>query len=226
MYGEADQMKEKYPITYQYIKKELQQRPGGNRVPRYAVAHDTGNPDSTALDNYRYFNSKPLNASAHVFIDDKHILIIIPLEERAWHVRSNVSDANEWAIGVELCYGPAIDFTEAYNRYVWFFAYLCDMYSWEPEAHIKGHFQLDPKRRTDPLNSMLQYDKSFPFFIEDVKYELKKTLVQHEEFKDTVVSASDKLFKVQIGAFSSRENAQALAAKAKAAGFSVFIDHS
>jgi N-acetylmuramoyl-L-alanine amidase CwlA len=218
-------MSDTYNISFQFLQKELKQRPGGNRTPRFAVAHDTGNPNSTAMQNFRYFNSGPLNSSAHVFIDDKQILIIIPLEEKAWHVRSEVSDANDWAIGVELCYGPSIDFNEAYKRYVWFFAYLCEKYHWEPETHIKGHFQLDPKRRTDPLNCFHQYDKSFPFFIEDVKYELKKRVVKNDEFKDTVLSPG-KLYKVQIGAFSSRENAQSLAAKAKAAGFSVFIDHS
>jgi N-acetylmuramoyl-L-alanine amidase len=212
-------------ITNQYIKKEFKQRPGGNRTPRYVVAHDTGNPDSTAQQNFNYFNSRQMEASVHVFIDDKQILIIIPLHEKAWHVRSNVSDANEWAIGVELCYGPSINFSEAYSRYVWFFAYLCEMYQWDPETHIKGHFQLDPKRRTDPLNSFHQYDKSFPFFIEDVKYELKKQLVKHKEFKETA-TASGSLYKVQIGAFSSRDNAQKLAAKAKEAGFAVYIDHT
>jgi N-acetylmuramoyl-L-alanine amidase len=218
-------LKEKHMITNQYIKKEFKQRPGGNRTPRYVVAHDTGNPDSTAQQNFNYFNSRQMEASVHVFIDDKQILIIIPLHEKAWHVRSNVSDANEWAIGVELCYGPSINFSEAYSRYVWFFAYLCEMYQWDPDTHIKGHFQLDPKRRTDPLNSFHQYDKSFPFFIEDVKYELKKQLVKHKEFKETA-TASGSLYKVQIGAFSSRDNAQKLAAKAKEAGFAVYIDHT
>lgn len=218
-------VKEKYLVTNRFIKKDLKQRPGGNRIPRYAVAHDTGNPDSTAQQNFKCFNSRPLDASAHVFIDDNEILVIIPLHEKAWHVRSDVSDANEWAIGVELCYGPSIDFNEAYRRYVWFFAYLCEMFQWNPETHIKGHFELDPKRRTDPLNSFHQYDKSFPFFIEDVKYELKKKVVNRNEFKDTV-TAPGRLYKVQIGAFSSRDNAQKLAAKAKAAGFSVYIEHA
>jgi N-acetylmuramoyl-L-alanine amidase len=218
-------VKEKYLVTNRFIKKDLKQRPGGNRIPRYAVAHDTGNPDSTAQQNFKYFNSRPLDASAHVFIDDNEILVIIPLHEKAWHVRYDVSDANEWAIGVEICYGPSIDFHEAYLRYVWFFAYLCDMFQWNPETHIKGHFELDPKRRTDPLNSFHQYDKSFPFFIEDVKYELKKKVVNRNEFKDTV-TAPGRLYKVQIGAFSSRDNAQKLAAKAKAAGFSVYIEHA
>lgn len=217
-------MEGKYHITNQFINKKLIQRPGGNRTPKYAVAHDTGNPNSTALQNYNYFNSKDLRASAHVFIDDKHILVVIPLSEKAWHVRSDVSDANEWAIGVELCYGSSINFKEAYSRYVWFFAYLCDTYQWDPDLGIKGHFQLDPKRRTDPLNSFHQYGKTFPFFLEDVKYELKKRIVNQEEFKE-VVLASEKLYKVQIGAFSSRKNAENLAFKAKEAGFSVYIEH-
>ncbi|MGM0804298.1 MAG: N-acetylmuramoyl-L-alanine amidase [Bacillota bacterium] len=218
-------MKEKFQITNQFLKKEWKQRPGGNRIPRFAVAHDTGNPDSTAKQNYEYFNSRHLEASAHVFIDDKQILVIIPLHERAWHVRSNVSDANEWGIGVELCYGPSIDFNKAYSRYVWFFAYLCDMYQWDPARNIKGHFQLDPKRRTDPLNCFHRYGKTFPFFIEDVKYELKKFVVHQNEFKE-LVTAEGKLYKVQIGAFSSRENAEILSRKAKSAGFDVHIDHS
>ncbi|MCM3718655.1 N-acetylmuramoyl-L-alanine amidase [Fictibacillus phosphorivorans] len=218
-------MKEKYPITNQYIKKELKQRPGGNRTPRYTVAHDTGNPNSTARQNFNYFNSRQLEASAHVFIDDKEILVLIPLHEKAWHVRANVSDANDWAIGVELCYGSSIHFSEAYSRYVWFFAYLCEKFNWDPHTHIKGHFQLDPERRTDPLNCFYQYDKTFPFFLDDVQYELKKMRVNHAVFKDSAISP-ESLFKVQIGAFSSRENAQKLAEKAKAAGFTVYIEHS
>ncbi len=218
-------MKVKYQITTKLIKKEWKQRPGGNRIPRYAVAQDTGNPNSTAQQNYEYFNSRQLEASAHVFIDDKQILMIIPLLEKAYHVRSNVSDANEWAIGVELCFGPSIDFNKAYSRYVWFFAYLCEMYQWDPARDIKGHFQLDPKRRTDPLNCFHQYDKTFPFFIEDVKYELKKFVVNQNEFKE-LLTAEEKLYKVQIGAFTSRENAENLSRKAKSAGFAVHIDHS
>lgn len=38
----------KYPITYDYLDKKWPQRPGGYRIPRYGVAHDTGNPGSTA----------------------------------------------------------------------------------------------------------------------------------------------------------------------------------
>jgi N-acetylmuramoyl-L-alanine amidase len=213
----------KFPIRHQYIKKEWKQRPGGNRSPRYAVAHDTGNPGSTAWQNFNYFNSRHLQASAHVFIDDKEILIIIPLHEKAWHVRSNVSDANEWAIGVELCYGPSIQFHKAYERYVWFFSYLCKTFKWDPGLHIKGHFQLDSGRRSDPENAFRQNGKTFSQFIEDVKNQFNEMSKNHTYKKAS--NEGDILYKVQIGAFSSRENAERLAAKAKAAGFNVFIDH-
>ncbi|WP_413467483.1 hypothetical protein [Metabacillus niabensis] len=55
---------------------------------------------------------------------------IIPLDEKAWHVQYNKpydnrlfgDDANDCdcAIGVELCYGGPIDFTEGYKRFVWY----------------------------------------------------------------------------------------------------------
>ncbi|MFC7371719.1 peptidoglycan-binding protein [Fictibacillus iocasae] len=180
----------KYPITNMYIDSKWSQRPGGNRIPRYSVAHDTGNPGSTARQNYRYFNSQNLSASAHVFIDDKEILVIIPLNEKAFHVRQNVSDGNDWAIGVELCWGGAIQFEEAYKRYVWFFAYMCRQYNWNPDLQIKGHFQLDPSRRTDPVNALKRYGKTYAGFIADVKKEL--STVSREEKPMTIVSEGDK----------------------------------
>ncbi|WP_419181291.1 SPOR domain-containing protein [Fictibacillus nanhaiensis] len=61
--------------------------------------------------------------------------------------------------------------------------------------------------------------------MEDVKYELKKFIVNQHEFKE-LVTEEGKLYKVQIGAFKSRENAQKLSRKAKSAGFAVHIDYS
>ncbi|MFC0189202.1 peptidoglycan-binding protein [Fictibacillus aquaticus] len=180
----------KYPITNMYIDSKWGQRPGGNRIPRYSVAHDTGNPGSSAMDNYRYFNSRNLSSSAHVFIDDQDILVIIPLNEKAYHVRQNVSDANEWAAGVELCWGGNIKFEEAYERYVWYFAYLCRQYNWNPELQIKGHFQIDPSRRTDPINAFKRYGKTFTGFITDVKEQLER--VKAEEKLMSLLTKGDK----------------------------------
>lgn len=166
-----------YPITASYIDLKWPQRPQGNRIPRYTVAHDTGNPGSTALQNAKYFNSRALSASVHTFIDDRNIIEIIPLWEKAWHVRRNVSDAIDWAIGVELCYGGTINFNEAYKRYVWYFAYLCKQFNLDPLKQIKGHFQLDPTRRTDPVNALSKNGKTFQGFLNDVHAKLKGVVI-------------------------------------------------
>lgn len=207
-----------YSITRMLIDAKWRQRPGGNREPRYAVAHDTGNEGSTALQNYTYFNSRNLEASAHVFIDDEQILMIIPLQEKAWHVRSTVSDANDWAIGVELCFGGNIDFEEAYRRYVWYFAYLCSLYHWKPSLHIRGHFQLDPRRRTDPVNALKKNGKSFDLFLKDVQKQYSHLTEGPETAQD-----EKKLYRVQIGAFQSRVKAEELVRKAKQAGFDAML---
>lgn len=167
----------RYSITQDYISQG-NARPGTAIDPiQFVVAHDTGNAGSTAYGNRNYFNNTQPSASAHTFIDDRVILEIIPLTEKAFHVRYNVSvdnsrygaDANDAAIGVELCWGGSINFDEAYDRYVWYHAYLMDRYNFNPREKIIGHSTLDPARRTDPENALNRYGISFQQFITDVE---------------------------------------------------------
>ncbi len=172
--------KNKFKIKRDYIAKGNAR--SGNKIKEvtFGVAHDTGNPGSTAQNNRDYFNNHQPSASAHTFIDDEEILEIVPLDEKAWHVRYNVTkdnqmygnDANDEAIGAELCYGSNIDFNKAYEKYVWYWAYLCDKFSLNPETDIVAHATLDPGRRTDPHNALNKYGKSFDGFIKDVVKEL------------------------------------------------------
>jgi len=174
----------KYPTTQDYIRIRNNTRPGYKLSgPVFLVAHDTGNPGSTARNNRNYFNTMTdRSASAHVFIDDTEILEIIPLDEKAWHVRYNVPtdnrmygcNANDAAIGVELCYGGRINFSEAYKRYVWYFAYLCNRYCLDPRKHIVSHKMLDPGRKVDPDSALATGGKTFTQFINDVSFEMEK----------------------------------------------------
>lgn len=169
-----------YTITRDYIKHGDAR--SGLKIPRhlFGVAHDTGNPGSTAHNNRDYFNNHQPEASAHTFIDDKYILEIIPLDEKAWHNRYNNpednemfgDDANDVAIGVELCFGGSIKFSEAYKRYVWYWAYLCKKYGWDPDQQIVAHATIDPRRRTDPHNALNKHGITYSQFINDVKKEL------------------------------------------------------
>ncbi|MGP0583718.1 peptidoglycan recognition protein family protein [Paenibacillus timonensis] len=182
--------KTKYPIERRYITKRSNTRPGTrlkSGTPAFFVAHDTGNPGATADNHYTYFNNlTDRSASAHVFIDDTKILEIIPTgtgpdsAEKAWHVLYNVTtdndqfgyDANDAALGVELCYGAKINFAEAYKRYVWYLAYCCDRWGKNPSTYIASHKQLDPGRKADCEQALAVGGKTLKNLITDVAAEL------------------------------------------------------
>lgn len=182
--------KTKYKIERRYINKRQNVRPGTRMktgTPAFFVAHDTGNPGATADNHFKYFNTQTdRSASAHVFIDDTKILEIIPTgtgpdpAEKAWHVRYNVStdndsfgyDANDAALGIELCYGGKINFAEAYKRFVWYLAHCCDKWNKNPSTHIPSHKQLDPGRKSDCEQALKAGSKTLKDLIEDVAAEL------------------------------------------------------
>ncbi|MEJ8306600.1 peptidoglycan recognition protein family protein [Saccharibacillus sacchari] len=182
--------KPKYPIERRYIAKRSNTRPGlrlTTRAPAFFVAHDTGNPGAGADNHYRYFNAlADRSASAHTFIDDKKILEIIPTgtdsdpAEKAWHVLYNVTtdnerfgyDANNAALGVELCYGGGIDFEEAYKRFVWYLAFCCKKWNKDPRLFIPSHKQLDPARKIDCDNALKSGGRTLKDLIADVTAEL------------------------------------------------------
>ncbi len=179
----------KYTITRDFIDNG-NSRPGTkNNTIQFIVSHDTGNAGSTAYANRNYFNNVQPSASAHTFIDDNYILEIIPLDEIAYHVRYNVTtdnrlygaDANRAAIGVELCWGGSINFNEAYQRYVWYHAYLLDRFNLNPNEDIVAHSTLDPERRRDPQNALQRYGISFNQFLADVKKTHQELFVEGQD---------------------------------------------
>jgi N-acetylmuramoyl-L-alanine amidase len=178
----------KYTIEKMYLTAPSKRRSGikMDKV-KFLVAHDTGNPGSTALQNVKYYeNSRnEMSASAHIFVDDRQIIECIPFlldkPEKAWHVVYNTpvddqlfgDDANDVAGGIELCYGGKINNQEAYRKFVWVVAYACHVHAINPIKMITGHFILDPKRKTDPQASLKLVGKTMLNFIEDVAKELK-----------------------------------------------------
>ncbi|ALS22332.1 N-acetylmuramoyl-L-alanine amidase [Paenibacillus naphthalenovorans] len=173
------QFKMKYEIIQDYIR--IGNARSGQKLNgvHFLVAHDIGNGASTAYNNRSYFNNQQPLASAHTFIDDKHILEIVPLDEKAWHVQYNTTndnklfgaDANDVAIGAELCWGGKINFQEAYRRFVWYHAYLCWKFNLDPTKHIVSHKILDPQRRSDPDNALNKNGLTYEQFLKDVKNE-------------------------------------------------------
>lgn len=178
---------EKYLITPQYLTKPSKRRSGIQITAgvKFVVAHDSGNPGSTALNNVNYFehSCNDESASAHIFVDDKSIIECIPAltaaPEKAWHVlyRGGTDNhmfgcnANDAAIGVEYCYGDHIDADEAYRKYIWVIAFICYRFQLDPAKSVVGHFFLDPKRKTDPVTGLAHSRRSYDQLLRDIVLE-------------------------------------------------------
>ena len=183
--------KEKYTITPAYLSSPSKRRSGLLMSPgiKFIVAHDTGNPNSTARGNRNYYeNSRDKDsASAHIFVDDKEIIECIPAltsdkPEKAWHVLYGLPtdnqlfgfNANDAAIGVEYCYGENINADESYRKYIWVMAKICSKYGLNPASSIVGHCFLDPKRKTDPVSGLLQSRRTYDQLLKDIVSEFNE----------------------------------------------------
>lgn len=167
-------IKNKYKVEQKYITNKLAR--GGSKLKelRYFVAHETANNSANADAHYKYFQNIKIQASAHTFVDDNKILEIIPIDEKAWHVKYNndkqtlgLGLANDYAIGTELCRTGS--FKGAYDRYVWYHAYLCKKFGKQPKKHITAHKFEDPARRRDPQSWLEPNGVTWGKFISDVQ---------------------------------------------------------
>lgn len=175
----------KYPIKTDFLKAGTGRRPGtlipGGK-PRFIVLHDTGNPNSTAANNIGYYSrSLSMKAGAQVFIDDKEIIECIPVRskpEKARHVMYNrdrktlgLGAANDYAIGLEMCFFPGNKSRseEAYQRTVWYAAYIAKLYNMNINNCLVGHEHLDPRRKVDSSTGLRATGRTYNQMVADIK---------------------------------------------------------
>lgn len=66
------------------------------------------------------------------------------------------------------CFGGRSDADEAYRKYVWVLAYLCQTFGLDPSRSVVGHFFLDPLRKTDPLTGLAASRRTYDALLRDV----------------------------------------------------------
>lgn len=187
------------PVKYDWLpigtRRSGQKLTSGN--PVFAVAHDTGNPNTTAQDNVNYYKNSynidwSLVASAHIFVDDKECIVCIPVTEKAWHVLYNTPidnnwygiDANDGAFGAEGCY-----FTDkkrsqkSLDNLARVLAYLVKYWKIDYKTEMPGHQDIQSDK-VDPGNllqaagysrNVSNLDKLVTKYINGVKEESSKT---------------------------------------------------
>ncbi len=154
-------------LQYNYINKNQFSRPGYKllRVSKI-VMHYTANPGASADNHRRYFRDlKNRYASAHIFIDDKEAICIIPLNEVAYHANERSckltalqastsyyrgGNANLTSIGIEMCLDKNGNITAAtFNRSVDVAAELCKTYDLTASDIIR-HYDVTGKNCPAP----------------------------------------------------------------------------
>ena len=144
----------------------------------------------------------------------------LPWNHRGWHAGGKANDTH---IGFEICEDNLADsqyFNKVYKEAVELCVFLCKEYSLTEEnmlCHSEGHRLGIASNHADVMHWFPKHRKSMDTFRADVKALLNP---------EPITKPGGKLYRVQVGAYSIKANADAQLAKVKAAGFvDAFIKH-
>jgi hypothetical protein len=172
----------------------------------------------------------------HAFIDGNtgDVYQTLPWNHRGWHGGGSSNDTH---IGVEMCEPACIKYTNGanftcsdkatakavaqrtYDNAVQLFAHLCKEYKLDPMAngvivsHAEGYKKGIASGHADPEH--LWKGLGMGYTMDTFRKAVKNAM--------TTTTESDVLYRVQVGAFSKKANAEAMLKKIKAAGFDAFI---
>ncbi|NCD04137.1 MAG: amidase [Clostridia bacterium] len=136
----------------------------------------------------------------------------LPWNHRGWHAGGAANDTH---IGFEICEDGLTDasyFNAVYKEAVELCVYLCKQYGLTEKdiiCHSEGHKLGVASNHGDVMHWFPKHGKSMDTFRADVKSGL--TPVDQ--------TTAQKYYRVQLGAFSVKANADAMLRKVKAAGF-------
>ena len=143
----------------------------------------------------------------------------LPWNHRGWHAGGKANDTH---IGFEICEDGLTDaayFNKIYKEAVELCVYLCKEYNILPDniiGHYEGYQKGIASNHGDPKNWFPRHGKSMDTFRTEVKAGLPLT---------TTPNASCKLYRVQVGAYSVKANADKMLTKLKNAGFDGYIKY-
>ena len=207
------------------------------RGPLGLMLHSVGTPQPSAKVFADLWNVGGKDTAVHAVLQsDGTVYQLMPWNFRAWHCGG---EANNTHIGVEMAEPACIRYTgganftcsdlEAaraqatgcYKTARDLFAFLCDKYSLDPMKDILSHAEGARKGiasgHADPehLWRGLGMDYTMDGFRRDVQAKLAELGVSAAE----PVPQIRTLYRVQVGAYAKRENAEAFLQRLKEAGF-------
>jgi len=148
----------------------------------------------------------------------------LPWNHRGWHAGGAANDTH---IGFEICEDNLSDatyFRKVFSEAVELCVYLCKLYNLTEKdiiCHSEGYKLGIASNHADVMHWFPRHGESMDTFRAAVKAGLA-------EKPETEMPAGDdkKYYRVQVGAFSSKANAESMLKKLKAAGFDGFIRYN
>lgn len=168
-------------INKRFIRNNI--TPNGLKQVKYIVIHDTANYDvgADADTHYYYFNKPSSDASAHFVIDDKQVLQLVGLQDKAWHIgtcRDGI--CNDTSIGIEMCMNKDGDYNKMYQNTVDLVAYLKQQY---PDAKIVRHYDGSSWGKVCPQHMSHNNWAKWYMFLDDVNQQLNIQVVEEWKLK-------------------------------------------
>lgn len=171
-------------------------------TPTRIVVHNTAN-DASAKNEIAYMLSNNQEVSFHYAVDDKEVVQGIPENRNAWHSGDGENGkGNREGIAIEICYSKSggDKFTKAEKNAVDLIVDILKRYNWGVNKVTKHQ---DYSGKYCPHRTL---DNGWDRFIKMIEAKL-----------------NSKLYRVQVGAFEDRANAERLLNELKYKGYSAFI---
>ena len=205
-------------IIQDLIPKGRRNRPGYKLNPRYVTIHDTANPGAgaNAKAHAAYLRgaaAASIPSSWHFTVDDKVIYQHLPLTENGWHCGDGTNGpGNRQSIGIEICENKDGNRAQAEANAAWLTAKLLRDYGLKIGA-VKQHYDWSKKNCPNVLRGR---KNGWSGFLKAVEKEMQPAAAA----KAPATPASNgTLYRVQVGAYAVKANAEAALKKARAAGF-------
>lgn len=232
-------------ITTKYLTQNRTYTSPYKIKPQYIIVHSTAVGYKNGKDQlFNQWNKPSAQLSVHGMTDDKGGYITLPLNYLGWHVGKK---GNEKTVGFEICEpgniayananhtkvdtakynpkDPAIiaDFNKRYDVAVELAAEFCRLTGLDSSkviSHAEGYKLGVASNHGDVGHWFPLFGKSMDGFRADVKKALAK-----QQPATTTPATTGKLYRVQVGAFSNKANAERLAAELKGKGYSTIIKY-
>lgn len=218
-------------ITKAILTKNPCYKAGKTIEVKGLMLHSVGCPQPSAKVFINNWNTSSANVCVHGFVDANtgEVFQTLPWNCRGWHCGGN---ANGTHIGIEMCEPDCIKYTKGasfqcsdndraramiertYKSAVELFAHLCKEYNLNPLAdgvilaHSEGYTRGLASNHADPEH--LWKGLKLPYMMDGFRKDVKSAM-------------NPTIYRVQVGAFQKKQNADNLLKELKKAGFNGFI---